>query len=156
MDMGLYFEDFTVARRFTTRGLTLTESMIIDFALTYDPQPFHLDVPGAGDTVYGGLIASGFQVLALSFRLFHQTGAFAASSLGGYGIDELRWMRPTRPGDTIRVEVEVVEQTPSRSRPDRGTVRMLYRTLNQNQETVQSCICNHILARRATAAMQEA
>ena len=148
MDMGLYFEDFTVGRRFTTRGVTVTETQIIDFAFTYDPQPFHIDRVAAEQTPYGGLIASGFQVLAISFRLFHQTGAFAACSLGGYGIDDLRWMRPTRPGDTIRVEVEVVDQTASRSRPDRGTVRMLYRTLNQDEEVVQSCVCNHILARR--------
>ena len=103
MDMGLYFEDFTVGRRFTTRGVTVTETQIIDFAFTYDPQPFHIDRVAAEQTPYGGLIASGFQVLAISFRLFHQTGAFAACSLGGYGIDDLRWMRPTRPGDTIRV-----------------------------------------------------
>lgn len=152
MDMGLYFEDFAVGRRFRTRGVTLTESMIVDYALTYDPQPFHIDKVEAETTLYGGIIASGFQVMALTFRMFHQTGAFAACSLGGYGIDELRWMLPTRPGDTLRVEVEVVEQIASRSRPDRGTVRMLYRTLNQQGETVQSCIGNHILARRPAIA----
>lgn len=148
---ALHFEDFAVGRRFATQGVTLTEADIIGFALVYDPQPFHLDVEAASRSEWGGLIASGFQTLGLSFRLFHQTGAILACSLGGYGVDELRWPRPVRPGDTLRVDVEVLEQKPSRSRPDRGLVRMLYRTLNQRGEVVQTCICNHILARRPAA-----
>jgi acyl dehydratase len=147
----LFFEDFIEGHRFETAGVTLTEAEIVGFALVYDPQPFHIDTVAASASEWGGLIASGFQTLGLSFRLFQQTGAIRACSLGGTGIDELRWPRPVRPGDTLRVEVEVLERKPSRSRPDRGLVRMLYRTLNQHGEVVQTCICNHILARRPAA-----
>ena len=148
MTGALYFEDFTVGRIFRSPGCTLTEAEIVSFALTYDPQPFHIDKEAASHTPFGGLIASGFQTLALGFRLFYQTGAIAACSLGGAGVDELRWTAPVRPGDTLKVEVEVVEQRPSRSRPDRGSVRMLYRLLNQQGNCVATWIANHILAKR--------
>ena len=148
MSGALFFEDFTVGRVFRSPGCTLTESEIVSFALTYDPQPFHMDKEAARDTPFGGLIASGFQTLALGFRLFYQTGAIAGCSLGGSGVDELRWTAPVRPGDTLRVEVEVVEQQPSRSRPDRGRVRMAYRLLNQQGDCVATWIANHILAKR--------
>jgi acyl dehydratase len=144
----LFFEDFTPGRRFVTAGVTLTEAEIVAFALTYDPQPFHIDAEAARRTPYGGLVASGFQTLGLTFRLFLQTGVLATCSLGGSGIDELRWPAAVRPGDTLRVEVEVLEQRPSRRKPDRGYARMLYRTFNQRAELVQSFIGNHILARR--------
>ncbi len=148
MTDALYFEDFTVGRVFRSPGCTLTESEIVSFALTYDPQPFHIDREAAKDTPYGGLIASGFQTLALGFRLFYQTGAIAACSLGGAGVDELRWTAPVRPGDTLKVEVEVIEQRPSRSRPDRGWVNMAYRVSNQRGETVATWTALHLLAKR--------
>lgn len=147
----LYFEDFTVGRTFTTAGVTLTEAEIIAFAWAYDAQPFHIDVEAAAKSEFGGLVASGLQTLGLSFRLFLQTGVLRACSLGGSGIDELRWPRPVRPGDTIRVEVEVIEQRLSRTRPDRGYARMMYRTYNQHGEEVQTLIGNHILASRSRA-----
>ena len=148
MTGALYFEDFTVGRVFRSPGCTLTEAEIVSFALTYDPQPFHIDKEAANHTPFGGLIASGFQTLALGFRLFYQTGAIAACSLGGSGVDELRWTAPVRPGDTLRVEVEVAEQAPSRNRPDRGRVRMDYRMLNQRNECVATWTALHILAKR--------
>jgi len=148
MTGALYFEDFTVGRVFRSPGCTLTEAEIVSFALTYDPQPFHIDMEAARETPYGGLIASGFQTLALGFRLFYQTGAIAACSLGGSGVDELRWTAPVRPGDTLRVEVEVIEQRPSQSRPGRGRVRMAYRMQNQRGEGVANWIADHILAKR--------
>jgi acyl dehydratase len=144
----LFFEDFTVGRTFRTPGVTLTKGEVIDFALTYDTQPFHIDEEAARHTLYGGLIASGFQVLGLTFRMFLMTGAIKDCSLGGYGIDELRWHVPVRPGDTIRAEVEVVEQKPSASKPDRGQVKMLYRTFNQMGQLVQSFVGYHVMARR--------
>lgn len=145
---ALYFEDFTPGRRFLSPGCTLTEAEIVSFGLTYDPQPFHIDKEAAKATHFGGLIASGFQTLALGFRLFYQTGAIAGCSLGGGGVDALRWTAPVRPGDTLRVDVEVVEQTPSQSRPDRGRVRMAYALLNQRGETVATWTAHHILAKR--------
>lgn len=148
MTDGPWFEDFTPGRVFRTAGLTLGDGMIQDFAFAWDPQPFHIDREAAARGPFGGLIASGFQTLAATFRLFQQTGALAACSLGGAGLDALRWPAPVRPGDTLTVEVTVVEQRPSRSRPDRGTVRMDYRTVNQRGETVLTCTMIHILARR--------
>jgi acyl dehydratase len=147
----LYFEDFTLGRRFATPGITLTEEEIIGFAMRYDPQPFHIDVEAAKESPFGGLIASGFQTLALSFRMFAQTGTLAAASLGAYGIDELCWLKPVRPGDTIRAEIEVIESRPSSSKPDRGLARMKYAVLNQRDEVVMTFISNQILACRPAA-----
>jgi acyl dehydratase len=147
----LYFEDFTPGRQFHTEGVTVTEGQIIDFALTFDPQPFHLDAEVARSTIYGGLIASGFQTMALTFRLFVQTRALAACSLGSPGVDELRWLRPVRPGDTLRATVQVVEQRPSISKPDRGIVRLAWTTLNQRDEPVLTMTSMQLVRRRATA-----
>ena len=144
---SLFFEDFTVGRTFRTPGVTVSEAAVTDFALMYDAQPFHIDAEAARLTPYGGLIASGFQVLGLTFRLFLMTGAIKDCSLGGYGIDELRWHVPVRPGDTLRAEVEVVERSPSQSKPDRGRVTMRYRTYNQSAVLVQSFVGHHIVSR---------
>jgi acyl dehydratase len=144
----LYFEDFVVGRHITTVGITLTKDSIILFAFLYDPQPFHLDIEAAKTTPFQGLIASGFQTLVMSFRLLTQTGAICDCSLGGAGIDELRWHLPGRPGDIIHVETQVIEQRASVAKPDRGQVRMSYRTFNQRGELVQSFIGNHLIAKR--------
>lgn len=148
---GRYFEDFRVGDVIETEGVTITESQIIDFALRFDPQPFHLDVEAAAQGAYGGLIASGFHTLSLSFRLFRDTGVLTGTSLGSGGGDELRWLRPVRPGDTLRVRVEVLEVSPSK-REDRGNVRMAYTTLNQKGEPVMTATFRHIIARRTPAA----
>jgi len=146
-----FFDDFVVGQRFTTRGVTLTESMIIDFAMAYDPQPFHTDVEAARESNYGGLIASGFQTLVLGFRTVIDTGVFRASSMGSPGFDELRWLRPVRPGDTLHTELEVVEKKPSNSKPDRGILRIAYRIKNQKGEEVLTFLSMHLLRRRAAA-----
>jgi len=143
-----YLDDLTPGQQFTTPGVTLTEAEIIDFAWRYDPQSFHLDANAAADSPYGGLIASGFQSLAVCFRLFIQSGVLAESSLGSPGIDELRWLAPVRPGDTLHCTIEVLEVRPSSSKPDRGIARLRYRAVNQRQEAVLSFIVNHLLRRR--------
>ena len=143
-----YLDDLQVGQRFVSAGITLTESEIIDFAWRYDPQRFHLDVNSAADSPYGGLIASGFQSMVLCFRLFIQSGVLAESSLGSPGIDELRWLAPVRPGDTLHSVVEVLEVRPSSSKPDRGIARMKYQGVNQRDEAVLSFIINHLLKRR--------
>ena len=142
-----YLDDLTPGQRFTTPGLTLTEAEIIDFAWRYDPQPFHLDANAAANSPYGGLIASGFQSLAICFRLFIQSGLLADSSMGSPGIDELRWLAPVRPGDTLHSEVEVLEVKPSSSKPDRGIARLRYNAVNQHQETVLKFTVIHLLRR---------
>lgn len=143
-----FLDDLTPGQHFTSPGLTLSEAEIIDFAWRYDPQPFHLDTTAAADSPYGGLIASGFQSLAICFRLFIQSGVLAESSMGSPGIDELRWLAPVRPGDTLHSEIEVLEVRPSNSKPDRGIARLKYQAVNQRGEAVLSFIVNHLLRRK--------
>lgn len=143
-----FFEDFKAGDNFATGGVTITESMILDFALVYDPQPFHIDVTAAKAGPFGGLIASGFQTLALGFRQVLDLGVLKGGSMGSPGLDELRWTRPVRPGDTLHVKGEVVETKPSSSKSDRGTVRIKYAFVTQADETVLTMSCIHILKRR--------
>jgi len=143
-----YLDDFQVGERFVSPGITVTESEIIEFALKYDPQSFHMDVNAASESLYGGLIASGFQTMALCFRLFIQNGMLADSSMGSPGIDELRFLAPVRPGDTLHTENEVIEVKPSRSKQDRGILRLKYVAINQHDDAVLSFIINHLLKRQ--------
>ena len=143
-----FFDDFEIGERFESRGVTLSEAAILDFALAYDPQPFHLDKEAAAEGPYGGLIASGFQTMALAFRLFYDQGVVAACSLGSPRMDKIRWHRPVRPGDAIRSEVEVRELRPSESKPDRGYGTFAYKVLNQDDEIVMTFTCTQILRRR--------
>jgi acyl dehydratase len=143
-----YFDDFEVGEKFLSPGITVTESMIVDYALLYDPQPFHIDAEAAKASNFGGLIASGFQTVAIGFRAFLMLGLFRSCSMGSPGMDELRWPRPVRPGDTLRAEMNVVEKKPSRSKPDRGMLFTYFRVLNQRDEEVMTFRCMHLLARR--------
>lgn len=143
-----YFEDFSEGREFKSGGMTLTETQILDFALAWDPQPFHIDVPAAEAGPFKGLISSGFHTLVAAFRLMHATGYLDAASMGSPGIDELRWLAPVRPNDTLRVTGRVTEQRPSGSKPDRGTARILYTVYNQDDAPVMSFQCLHILRKR--------
>ena len=136
MDTG-WFEDFAVGTVFRTPGKTLSEAEILQWAFTYDPQPFHMDRVAAERSPYGGVIASGWQLGTISFRLFTALRPFAPdASLGSPGVDEIRWRAPVRPGDTVRVVVKVVERRMSKSNPDRGIVQMEWEMLNQREEVV--------------------
>jgi len=148
MEEGRFLDDFKVGEVFLTEGITITESEIIRFAMQYDPQSFHLDVTAALKSPYKGLIASGFHALSICFRLFIQKGVLAACSIGSPGIDEVRWLAPVRPGDTLRTETEVLEIKPSSSKPDRGILRLRYVGINQRGEKVISFILNHLLLRK--------
>ena len=148
MTRDLWFEDFAPGQRFRTAGATLSEAQILEFAWAHDPQPFHLDVEAAAASPYCGIIASGFQTLLVSFRLIYQERIINAASLGSPGLDELRWPRPVRPGDTLKVEAEVRECRPSSSRPDRGLVTIAYTVLNQKDEPVMTYRAMHLLRRR--------
>ena len=143
-----YFEDLKIGDRFISPGVTLTESLIIEHAVKYDPQPFHLDVPAAEQSPYGGLIASGMLTLSLCFRMFIQTGIFRDSGIGSPGLDEVRWLAPVRPGDTLHTEVEVMGLRPSKSKPDRGLAHLKFLGINQRGETVLSYIGMNMLLRR--------
>lgn len=148
---GRHYEEFRVGDVFETGEATLSEGEIIEFARRYDPQSFHVDAEAAAKGPFGGLIASGFQTLALTFRLLVDTGIIDDTSQGGSGGDELRWTRPVRPGDTLRVRAEVIETRPS-SRGGRGTVRLAYTTFNQRGEVVMTITLNHLVACRMTDA----
>lgn len=145
---GRYFEDFTVGERMATAAAAITEDMIVEFGRIYDPQPFHVDAEAAKELIYGGIIASGFQTLAMGFRLVWDTGLFEGTSMGSPGFDELRWLKPVRPGDWLRVDFEVTETRPSSSKPDRGIVRIAYSYLNQTGEAVLTFHSMHLIRRR--------
>jgi acyl dehydratase len=131
-----YLDDLAVGQVFRSGSLVVDEAAIIAFAAEFDPQPFHLDPEQAKATFFGGLAASGWHTAALTMRLLVDGEArIAGGIIGGGG--EISWPRPTRPGDTLTLESEILEITPSRSRPDRGMVTMRTTTLNQNREAVQ-------------------
>lgn len=131
----LYLEDLRVGQTFVTGSVTVTAEAIKAFARDYDPQPFHLDEAAAKDSLFGGLAASGWHTAALSMRLLVDGLPFAGGLIGVGG--ETTWPRPTRPGDTLTVHVEILEIAPSKSRPDRGMVRTRNETRNQHGEPVQ-------------------
>lgn len=130
---GLYFEDCVVGRQFTTEPVRLNEAEIIAFAQKYDPQPMHVDKDAAAQSVYGGLIASGFQTVAVAAGQWLRTGSQEGTGMGGPGLREIRWLAPVRPGDTLETTVEVAEARPSRSKPDRGLVRFAYTTRTERE-----------------------
>jgi acyl dehydratase len=146
-----YFEDYRVGDTISSAGVTLTEASIIDFATTYDPQPFHIDVVAAEESQFGGLIASGWQVIALSFRLLVDAGFLKGTGMGSPGLDELKWLRPVRPGDTIRCEATVISAKPSAKRDDRGYVTLDFSVFNQHGEVVATYRCPEIIRRRPPA-----
>ncbi|WP_421706881.1 MaoC family dehydratase [Algihabitans sp.] len=143
-----YFEDFPVGRSFTTGGATLSEAQILSFAWEWDPQPFHIDTEAAKDWGYGGLIASGWHTLLIAFRLVVQENVWVRCSLGSPGVENLRWLLPVRPGDTLRCRGEVLEARESASKPDRGLVKLRYDILNQKDELVADMIATQIFRRR--------
>jgi acyl dehydratase len=148
----IYFEDLTDGQSFATGTVTLTEAMIIEFAERYDPQPFHTDPVAAERTFFHGLAASGWHTAALTMRLLVAEGPPFAGGLIGAGIEELRWPRPTRPGDTLRLVSEITAMRPSESRPEQGWVKLRTTTFNQNDEKVQILVSNMIVPRRPAGA----
>lgn len=140
MYTGRYLDDFSIGERFKADSFTLDEPKILEFAQKYDPQIFHTDKKAAQDGPYGGLISSGLQTLNLCFCKMVQSGAFNTVCMGGPGIDEVRFLLPVRPGDTIQTEAEILSIKPSNSKPDRGVMRIQYRGFNQNSEEVISFI----------------
>jgi acyl dehydratase len=143
----LYLDDLTVGQRFTSGTRTLDAAEMQRFAADHDPQPFHLDDAAARDTLFGGLVASGWHTACTTMRLIVDGGLPIAGGIIGTG-GELLWTRPVRPDDTLHVECEILEIAPSRSKPDRGTVTVRCVTLNQNDEMVQSFTPKLVVPRR--------
>lgn len=142
------FDDVKVGQVLQLGSRTITRDEIIAFAREFDPQPFHLDEEAAKASIYGGLLASGWHTAAILMRLLYDGFVKDAASMGSPGVDEVRWLKPVRPGDTLTARFTVLETIPSRSKPDRGIVRSLSEMLNQHGETVLTMKGMSLLGRR--------
>ena len=134
---------------FQAGTILITESEIIEFAEKYDPQPFHIDPKAASKSYFGSIISSGFMTVAKSFTQFLELGLIKESSMGGWGIDELRWLKPVFPGDYLTTNVEVLEKKASSKGLKKGTVRFKVSVLNQNNEKTLQYISNTIIRQGA-------
>jgi len=143
-----FFEDYVAGDVHEFGSIAVTGDEIVEFATRYDPQPVHKDRDAARHTQFGGLIASGWQTAGWMMRLVVEHFLSHVASLASPGVDELRWTRPVRPGDTLSVRATIVEARPSASRPDRGLVRTLFEVLNQRGEVVMSVKAMNLLKRR--------
>jgi acyl dehydratase len=142
-----YFDDLTQGDRFKSATYEVTEEQLISFAREFDPQPFHLNAAVADQTMFKGLIASGWHTAAITMRLFVQTLNFTEGAIG-LGVDELRWPNAVRPGDRLQVETEIVDLRVSRSKPSHGVVRLRNVTVNQHGEVVQTMSASALVLRR--------
>jgi acyl dehydratase len=131
------FEDFAAGQVYELGSRTVTEAELVEFARQWDPQPFHVDPEAAKESVFGGLIASGWQTGAMWMRMYVDT-MLGSAARGSPGIEELRWLAPVRPGDTLTGRLTVLEATPSATKPDRGTIRIRGEMVNQDGVTVMA------------------
>ena len=145
----LEFEDFEVGQVFEFGPRTVTEEEILEFARDFDPQSFHVDVAAAEESAFGGLIASGWHSAALFMRMYVDTVLNNCATMGSPGVEELRWLVPVRPGDSLRGRVTVLKRSPSSVRPDRGTLHMRGEMLNQDDEVVMTIRMRGYVGRRA-------
>lgn len=132
------FEDLTPGLVLEAQGPTVTAEAIVAFARQFDPQPFHLDDEAGKASLFGGLCASGWHTAALCMRMMCDAYLLDSASLGSPGLDELRWLKPVRAGDTLRWKMTVLEQRPSRSRPAMGSVLSTWEVFNQRDELVMT------------------
>ncbi|MGA8831738.1 MAG: MaoC family dehydratase [Desulfomonilaceae bacterium] len=133
-----YFEDYRPGSVHEFGSTTVDEAEIIEFARRFDPQPFHVDPEAAKQSVFGGIIASGWHTSSLAMRLLVDHYVSRMASLGSPGVDELRWLKPVHPGDTLSVRVTVLESKLSPSKPDRGTISSYVEVMNQHQQVVMT------------------
>jgi acyl dehydratase len=143
----LYLEDLRVGQKFTSGSYEMTEQRMKEFAAEFDPQPFHLDEAAGAQSIFKGLAASGWHTAAATMKLLVESDLALSEGLVGVG-GEISWPRPTRAGDVLRVECEVVEITPSRSKPMQGMAKIRNTTLNQKDEVVQVFTASVIVFRR--------
>jgi acyl dehydratase len=143
-----YLEDFAVGQTFGSPRLRIDGERARAFAAEFDPQPFHLDEAAARRSIFGGLTASGWFTAAVTMRLLIETGLQPAGGFVGVGLDGCRWPHPVRPGDELRVECEVLEVRPSKSRPTQGLMKVRTTTLNQEDEAVLVYVVNMVVPRR--------
>ena len=143
-----YFEDFQVGNIFDLGSTMVTEEEIIRFANQFDPQPFHTDPVLARDSIFGGLVASGWHTTAIFMRLFFDGLLHETASIASPGVDDVRWLKPVRPGDVLRARFTVIESTPSKSKTSLGIVRSRCEVFNQADELVMSLVGVHFFGRR--------
>jgi acyl dehydratase len=143
-----YLEDFEPGQTFASGRIRIDADSIKRFAAEFDPQPFHLDETAAAGSIFRGLAASGWHTAAVTMRLLVESDLQPAGGFVGAGFDELRWPRPVRPGDELRVESEVLEVRASKSRTDQGIIKVRTTTLNRDNEAVQVSVGNLIVLRR--------
>ncbi|HUD87361.1 MAG TPA: MaoC family dehydratase [Xanthobacteraceae bacterium] len=147
-----YLEDYAVGQTYSSGRVRVEKDQIVAFAKQFDPQPYHLDDDAALKSPFKGLAASGWHTAAMTMRLMVDGEFQPAGGILGVGFDQLSWPRPVRPGDELHVKSEVLEVRPSKSRPDRGMIRVQNTTLNQNGEVVQMFTGNLLVPRRSPAA----
>ena len=143
-----YLEDFAVGQTFGSGRVRIDKERIFAFAAEFDPQPFHLDEAAARHSIFSGLAASGWHTAAVTMRLLCDSELKPAGGIIGAGLDECRWPRPVRPGDELRIECEVIEVRPSKSRPEQGLIKLRTATLNQDGEAVLIHVVNLVVLRR--------
>jgi acyl dehydratase len=143
-----WFEDYVVGTTAEHGSVRVEEAELVDFGRRFDPQPFHTDREAAAHGPYGGLIASGWHTCALMMRLFAQEYLSPVSSLGSPGVDELRWIRPARPGDELALHTTVEEARLSRSKPDRGLVRTRVELVNADRDVVLTMTAMNLVRTR--------
>jgi acyl dehydratase len=146
----LYFEDFEPGQVLELGSHLVTEDEIVSFAREFDPQPFHVDPDAAAESIFGGLIASGWHTNAMWMRLYVDSMLGRAASMGSPGVEELRWLAPVRPGDMLSGRLTVLEATPSERRPDRGTIRSRGEMVNQDGVVVMTMLARGHFGRRQT------
>ncbi len=146
-----YFEDFEVGQSLDCGSKTFGKEEMVEFARQFDPQPFHIDEEKAAHSIFGGLIASGWHTCAACMRLIVDALVSNTVSMGSPGVDSIRWLKPVRPGDTVRVRATVIEAEPSKSRPDRGRLVFAYEVSGRGGEPVMTMRAIAILGRRPVA-----
>lgn len=142
-----YLQDYEAGQTFRSGRFRIDADRIKTFAAEFDPQPFHLDERAASDSIFAGLAASGWHTAAITMKLLVDSDLVPAGGIIGVGFDELRWPRPVRPGDELRVESEVLDVRPSKSRLDQGVIKIRTTTLNQSNDAVQVSV-GHLIVRR--------
>jgi acyl dehydratase len=143
-----YFEDFVEGQTVELGTFSLSEQEIIEFASKYDPQPMHVDPAAARQSIYGGLIASGWHTASSYMRLVVDNVLRGTDSIGSPGVDQLRWLRPVRPGDSLTARFHILETRSSNSRPERGIVRSRGELVNQDGDVVMTCEAVNFFGRR--------
>lgn len=148
MKKMMYFEDLSIGQKIEIGPISISEQEIIEFAKKFDPQPFHIDVEKAKDSLFGGLCASGWHTCSLYMRMLYDGLLINLASLGSPGMNQIRWIKPLFPNETIKGELEILSKTPSRSKPNIGSMIINSRVFNSNNELIMTLESISIVKRR--------